>query len=396
MNAPQPETHFASAARTAPTELARRLALLTNNPVTDTLLETVGGLLAILDGNRQILAVNHAFLESLGYGSSADVLGLRPGEAIRCIHAHEAPNGCGTTPHCTTCGAVIAMVTALAEGRANERVCVAEVKRNAHIQDLVLRVRASPIDLGGEPILLLFLQDAERRAAPRLAGAGLLPRPEQPAAGPGGGVGAGAGRGRRARAAAPERPHRAAGAPAAPRGPVAAGHGRGRSGRPASGKRIEIPAAAVMDEVRRAFLHHPAARGRTLTVRSPDPDELLQTDLWLLVRVLTNLVVNALEATEPGGRVEAEVECEGGSLTFHVRNGSAIPRAIQPRIFQKNFSTKQGPGHGLGAWSARLFGEGLLGGEVGFTTSDRHGTDFTVRLPRRTAPEYRTKNIRLR
>ena len=147
-------------------------------------------------------------------------------------------------------------------------------------------------------------------------------------------------------------------------------------------KRIEIPAAAVMDEVRRAFLHHPAARGRTLTVRSPDPDELLQTDLWLLVRVLTNLVVNALEATEPGGRVEAEVECQGGSLVFHVRNGSAIPREIQPRVFQKNFSTKPGPGHGLGAWSARLFGEGLLGGEVGFTTSDRHGTDFTVRLPR--------------
>ncbi len=384
MNAPQIETHFAPARRTASAELARRIRLLTNNPIADTLLEAVGGLLAVLDENRQILAVNQTFLETLGYGEAGELLGLRPGEAIGCVHAQEPPNGCGTTPHCTTCGAVIAMVTALAEGRACERICVAETRRNAHLQDLVLRVRACPIDLGGERILLLFLQDAseeQRRASLEqvfyhdlnnvlqgLTVATELVQDEDDE------------RERRHLNAhigrLVRRLHREV------QVQRAMGEDDPESLRPA---RREIPAAAVMDEVRRAFLHHPAARGRTLSVRSPDPDELLQTDLWLLVRVLTNLVVNALEATEPGGRVEAEVECGGGSLTFHVRNGSAIPREIQPRIFQKNFSTKHGAGHGLGAWSARLFGEQLLGGEVGFTTTDRQGTDFFVRLPRQAA-----------
>jgi signal transduction histidine kinase len=146
--------------------------------------------------------------------------------------------------------------------------------------------------------------------------------------------------------------------------------------------RIEIPVAAVSDEVRRVFLHHPAARGRTLAVRDVDPDATVRTDLWLLTRVLVNLVINALEATEPGGQVEVLANCGAAGVAFHVRNPAAIPREIQPRIFQKNFTTKPEAGHGLGAWSARLFTERLLGGELAFTSTDRGGTDFAVRLPR--------------
>ncbi|MBE0567181.1 MAG: sensor histidine kinase [Krumholzibacteria bacterium] len=380
MNAPRIETHYAPAARTAPAELARRLGLLANNPVTDVLLETVGGLLAILDRNRQILAVNHGFLAALGYREVADVLGLRPGEAIRCIHAHEPPQGCGTTLHCATCGAVIAMMGALAEGRPQERLCVAEVVRNGATQDLVLRVRASPVDLGGERILLLFLQDAgpeQRRASLEqvfyhdvanvlqgLAVAAELVQEEQD-----------------------ERERRQ----------LAGQIGRlvDQLNREVQLQRLlhqddlqrlkltrtEVPVAAVLDEVRRVFLHHPAARGRTLAVASGDPGATATTDLWLLVRVLVNLVVNALEATEPGGRVDVRADCGRAGVVFHVLNPAAIPREIQPRIFQKNFSTKPGPGHGLGAWSARLFTERLLGGELTFTSTDRAGTDFQVCLP---------------
>ncbi len=380
MSGPQIQTYFAPAARTAPTELARRLEILANNPVTDSLLQHVGGLLAILDENRQILAVNCTFLESLGYADAAEVLGLRPGEALRCVHAHEDPHGCGTTPHCATCGAVIAIVGALAQGCAEDRFCVAEIGRDGHTDDLVLRVRAVPLDLGGERVLLLFLQDAteeQRRAALEqvfthdlnnvlqgLIGAADLVQDEDDP---------------HERRALIERIGRLA----------------EHLDREVELQRLlrddevprlrmthtEVPVAAVLDEVRRIFLHHPAAAGRTLTVWSADPDETIRTDLWLLVRVLANLVVNALEATGPGGRVEVSVACGQGAVAFHVRNPAAIPREIQPRIFQKNFTTKPGRGHGLGAWSARMFTERLLGGEVAFTSTDRGGTDFRVTVP---------------
>ncbi len=375
------ETHFAPAARSEPSELNRRLALLAGNPVTDTLLQTVGGLLAILDGNRQILAVNQSFLDSLGINDPDLVLGLRVGDAIRCVHAQDGPNGCGTTPFCATCGAAISLVVAQADGQPRERMCVAQVERDGAVQDLVLRVRACPIDLGGDRIVLLFMQDAtdeQRRASLEKVFhhdmANLLQ-----------GLGAAADLVR----AEPDGEERRV--LLAQIGRLAdhlarevhlqrALHAEDPAGLPVS--RQPLAVAAVMDELRRVFLNHPAARGRTLAVHSSGPEPEVRTDLWLLVRVLTNLVVNALEATRPGGRVEVVPEVGDDAVVFHVRNPATIPREIQPRIFQRNFTTKHESGHGLGTWSARFFTENLLGGSVAFTSTDRGGTDFTVSLPR--------------
>jgi hypothetical protein len=42
------------------------------------------------------------------------LLGLRPGEALGCIHAKEAAGGCGTSKACRTCGAMQAILSSLA------------------------------------------------------------------------------------------------------------------------------------------------------------------------------------------------------------------------------------------------------------------------------------------
>ncbi|MDR3555950.1 MAG: ATP-binding protein [Syntrophobacteraceae bacterium] len=41
---------------------------------------------------------------------------------------------------------------------------------------------------------------------------------------------------------------------------------------------------------------------------------------------------------------------------------------------------KSGPGRGLGAYSMKLFGEDILGGKVGFTSSEVDGTVFRFSL----------------
>ncbi|HPF69215.1 MAG TPA: HAMP domain-containing sensor histidine kinase [Candidatus Krumholzibacteria bacterium] len=374
------ETHFAPAVRTEPSELARRIGLITNNPIVDTLLRAVGGLVAVIDENRQILAVNHAFLAGLGCRDSQQVLGLRPGEALGCVHADDMPGGCGTSAHCATCGAVLAIATAAALGEADERYCVAEVEREGAVEDLVLKVRACPIDLGGERLLLFVLQDAtaeQRTAAMEQAfyhdTSNVLQALTVAAELMGGA------QDEQERNQLAERVVHLVDQLTRDVGLQRALHGGDFDLHPLP--LAEVPAAGILDELRSVFLHHPSAAGRTITFRSPSSDLVLRTDRWLLVRVLTNLVINALEATQPGGRVEILVSDGPGGVVFMVRNPAAIPREIQPRVFQKNFSTKHGPGHGLGAWSARVFTEELLGGTVTFTSSDRYGTEFRVGLP---------------
>ena len=378
----QVETHFAPAARTSPEDVHRRVTLLAGNPVTDTLLRTVGGLMVIVDHNRQIVAVNETLLDTLGISDATTLLGLRPGEALSCVHAHEEPHGCGTTRHCATCGAVIAIVSAFAQDQAQERHCVMEIASDEGPRDLVLRVRACPLVVAGERFVLLFLQDVtdEQRLASLekifyhdlnnilqgLTVASDLVKEETDD------------EELRILGRQIERMVKHLAREVQLQRSL---HGEDIAQVKLS--RSETPVATIMDEIRSVFLHHPAAEGKTLLVATVPPDATVYTDLWLLVRILSNLVVNAFEATEPGGVVEVRAQFGPRATTLHVRSPAAIPREIQPRIFQKNFTTKASSGHGLGTYAARLFGETLLDAQVDFTSSDRDGTDFFVRLPLR-------------
>lgn len=67
-------------------------------------------------------------------------------------------------------------------------------------------------------------------------------------------------------------------------------------------------------------------------------------------------------------------------LSFCVWNSQEIPQEITHRVFQRNFSTKNQSGRGIGTFSMKLFGEEIFGGEVSFKTSPSDGTTFRFSL----------------
>ena len=107
------ETYFASPARAGEDILKQEVFHITHNPVIDHLLSAVGGLIAVLNRNRQILAVNETFLKQMQIVDPETILGLRPGEFVHCVHAQDMPGGCGTSEFCATCGAAISIVSSL-------------------------------------------------------------------------------------------------------------------------------------------------------------------------------------------------------------------------------------------------------------------------------------------
>jgi hypothetical protein len=153
------QTYFASAQRTDEERLVADIAFASEDPVITGFLKTASGLLAVLNEHRQILAVNEVFLKALGIREPAKVLGLRPGEAIQCVHAHDMAAGCGTGKFCATCGAAIAIVAALASDSPEERKCIVTIGQNGQTSDLCFKVRACAVTLGERRLVLLFLQD---------------------------------------------------------------------------------------------------------------------------------------------------------------------------------------------------------------------------------------------
>jgi PAS domain-containing protein len=157
-------TRFASPGRLHGHELAADLAVAARSPVVEALLCSLGTAVFVLNEHRQILAANTAALEMLGVQEPTRLLGLRPGEVLDCVHAHEEDAGCGTATACATCGAVISMRVALKRGRPEERHCALKVRTATGTADLDLRVRAVPFDVDGQELVMVALSDVSQQS----------------------------------------------------------------------------------------------------------------------------------------------------------------------------------------------------------------------------------------
>ncbi len=370
------DTYFAPPQRAEDSELSFEIEAVSKNPVVSGLLRSIGGLLAILDRHRQIIALNDSFLKLLGIDDPKEALGLRPGEALQCVHANREAAGCGTTAYCSTCGAAIAVVSSLGQDIPCERLCPLSATRGGDPVNLVFLVRSQPLTIDSRKFILLFLQDItlqEQRAALErtfyhdinnmltmlLQASELLvhTQPSKPAA---------------AIHLAAQRLVKEVGIQ------HSLSDGSINSYQPLWDV---VPLEVIFSELTAFFDTHPAAGEKH--IRFPDvcPDLLVKTDVSLLLRVLCNMIINALEATEQNGTIRVWAESDPGSIRFCVWNPRAIPPDISRRIFQRGFSTKAQAGRGTGTYSMKLFGEKILGGNVRFSSSETGGTVFILSLP---------------
>lgn len=119
----------------------------------------------------------------------------------------------------------------------------------------------------------------------------------------------------------------------------------------------------------------------TITLNSA-PELLVKADREHLVRVLNNLIKNALQAIpeDRAGRIEVVLKNDGSNALIEVRdNGSGIADADRERIFTPSFTTKTS-GTGLGLAMVKRMVE-QAGGTVWFETQVGVGTSFFVALP---------------
>ncbi|MBE2216103.1 MAG: sensor histidine kinase [Opitutaceae bacterium] len=374
-------THYAPAERASPETLARQVVTASHNAVIDALISTVHGLLAVLNEQRQVLAINEQMLRLIGVDDPARVLGLRVGEALQCIHAGTTPGGCGTTEYCSTCGAAVAQVTSLLENRPVETLCALTAQRAGVETSFCLRVRATPFELGGWRVLLIFLQDVtdwQQRAAleraffhdlrntlTALHGTNELLRRSVEGGGEVAELAADAVRLCRRLASEVDLQRCLS---EANMSSYAAAHAR---------HAVED----LLGELRTISLHHPAAHGRTIEILPAPAGLRVTTDDTVLLRVVCNMVVNALEATPAGGVIRVWVEIHHGHVAFCVWNCGEIPASVARRVFQRNFSTKEGTGRGMGTYAMKLLGEQCLKGSVEFTTGSASGTCFRLAVP---------------
>jgi len=154
--------------------------------------------------------------------------------------------------------------------------------------------------------------------------------------------------------------------------------------------------AALVKEALELIRPQAARKGLGLRWQPPaDPLPTLPCDADQLKQVLLNLLINAVQATPEGGKIEVALEVAldvaleaggepeaGAQVMLRVADtGCGITEADLPRIFEPFFTTKgEGEGTGLGLYICRQIVE-RCGGSLEVESEQGRGTTFTITLP---------------
>jgi signal transduction histidine kinase len=343
--------------------------------VTHLLSQITPNFLVLVDDKRRILYANNSLLAFAGCRSLDQIAGKRFGEAIRCDHQVTGGGDCGTMEHCGDCPVNRALGGAT-DGAANNEITL----RNDAGQSRVFRVLSHDVDMDGARGVAVILQDISdskrREILERLffhdflnaaAGiTGLLEMIEMQDADPGQNLQML----RTARSCADY---------------LVDEINYFRALTLAENKTLVVNNApigfdAIAERIKGFFYMLSDKGGVSIEVKSTSRREGVVTDNTLILRVLINLVKNAVEASARGSVVRLVVsDCEGGVL-FEVHNDAVIPAGMRDNVFIRSHSTK-GKGRGNGTYSVRLFAEYYLGGKVWFKSEEGFGTSFYVFIP---------------
>jgi len=371
------ETYIKPTQRSSSEKLSTEIKMICDSNVMSNVLHLTSGLLVILDEHRHIVAMIDSFIKLLGISDPAESLGMRPGEALECLHAHGTQDGCGTSAYCSSCGAALAIVASLQDDQPAERICALKRKHGDNEEELALVVRAHPLKVNDERFLLVFLYDItlqqQRAMLERtffhdinniisgLLGANELLTLRQGES--------------TTTTVINQLTHRLKTEIEIQRSLFS---GNEISLKPCF-RNVEV--GGIVEELRVFFTNHSCTKNKVLTIEPFEKDIVCITDSTLVLKVLTNMLLNAFEASNDTAEIKLRIDTDASTVTFRVWNPGVIAHDVQLRIFQRYFSTKKGEGRGMGTYSIKFFGETILRGKVDFTSSEEDGTEFSFSLP---------------
>ncbi len=143
-----------------------------------------------------------------------------------------------------------------------------------------------------------------------------------------------------------------------------------------------LPLNPIVDQAM-AFLQSEAGhRGITFERNFSKETLRVSTDMGQLQQVILNIIDNAIDAVDKGGKVTVSTNSHNSMAEIRIADtGPGIPPDRLQLIFDPFFTTKKtGEGTGLGLSICYSIMEGL-GGNISATNLPEGGAEFTVRLP---------------
>lgn len=368
------QTDFLSGQREDSEKLVK-LAERFNKSMTSGLLESLPVGIVVINKTRQAIYCNGYFRTLASQAGNDLVVGLRPGEALGCIHSAIMPGGCGTSRFCRHCGAARAIIESMDVGGGTEE-CLMQRRVEGEESSLVLQVTTHSFRFEDHDFILFCaldisherrVQEVERLLFHKLlnsaSGMVMLANLSEDCSGD-------------------DFSEYADHIKGAARNLVGMIRNQ-QVWKAAEENRLKVLPEPVnpsrlLDEV-----VEKALAGKLESIWKMDVHDFctegIITDPELLGLILGMLLENAMEALPHGGKIQLESRHEGDQVIFSISNPGSLDESEKALMFKRSFSTK-GSGRGFGLYRARLMTRRYLEGELQF--QEKQGMlCFEVRLP---------------
>lgn len=123
-----------------------------------TIFDAIPSQLFVVDSDVQTFHLNSAASRTLGI-SREQVLMVRGGEILKCIHSFETPGGCGNAPSCADCIIRRSVTGAIAGNKVYRKDTDMELIRDGKETKVHMLVTASPFEFEGQKLSILVLED---------------------------------------------------------------------------------------------------------------------------------------------------------------------------------------------------------------------------------------------
>jgi len=370
-------TDFAPAERTPQADIIRLSEKILQSPMIAAL-DAVPVPMTIINQHRQVLFCNAVFKSISKCKSAKEAVGMRPGEALGCIHSHITEGGCGTSLFCRDCGAAVSIIKSL-RGATHTEEC--RILRHAPDYDeaLDLQVFTSPFEFDNHNLVIFTVIDIshEKRrknlehmffhdilniatgvkyASQMLSKSSISEYTSSQC--------------RKINRAITQMTEEIQ----AQKDFTKAEEGTLKLNvQPASSNEI-------LTRIWDIYTEHPLCENRQISISEHSENFMFHTDSTILTRILGNIVKNALEASIQGETITIGSRKTPDSIVFWGHNSYVMPTKIQRQVFKRSFTTKE-EGRGIGTYSMKLLVEKYLKGQITFESTEGKGTIFTISLP---------------
>lgn len=330
--------------------------------------------LLIINKEWQVVYANPAVRKLVNKGNGQPVKGLSEGEAFHCIHARQHIHEAGKHDCCRICG--VAKVLSLSlKGTTASEDCRLNCELTGTASNLDLRVWAKPLEFHGEKFSILTMIDiSDKYKRERLENVcyhdllntlssikGFLSIMKEDAFEDHSEI-----------CALLERTTQDS------IDEIVALRLLERGEHDDLKVKTEIvDSLRFLERMSKTAQRHQVAIGKSIEMAQSDNAQLT-TDPRLLGRIISNMLINALEASEEDDTVTLGCQAGDATIRFWVHNAQLIPSAIRGQIFQRTVSSK-GSGRGNGTYSIKHLSE-LIDGDVYFTSTENDGTVFNLLL----------------